>query len=133
MPRGKLERGWAQARLIRDLATQEKTQVQLAAEYGVTQSSVSEFASRHADDIAGVRSRIEDEWAALWAADKFNRVAELQSDIEGLDSTADEKLLRVKHAALRQIAEELGQLKTHVEVGGKVTYVIEGIDPEVLR
>jgi hypothetical protein len=130
---GKLEAGWAKTRLIRDLATGEKTQVQLAAEYGVVQSSISEFADRHRDEITGLRARVEDEWAALWAADKFNRVAEIQSDIEDIGRSDDEKLLRVKHAALRQIAEELGQLKTQVEVGGKVTYVIEGIDPSVLR
>lgn len=133
MPRGDLERGWAQARLIRDLATAEKTQVELAAEYGVGQSAISLFGTRHAGEISALKARIEDEWAALWAADKFNRVAELQSDIEDIGKGADEKLLRVKHAALRQIAEELGQLKTTVEVGGKVTYVIEGIDASVLR
>lgn len=133
----KLETGWARTRLIRDLAVAEKTQVQLAREYGVVQSSVSEFSTRHADEIAAVRSRIEDEWAALWVADRFNRVAEMQSDIEtitdALDGLADDKLLRVKHAALRQIAEELGQLKQVVEVGGKITYTITGLDPSVLR
>jgi predicted transcriptional regulator len=130
---GQLERGWRRAALIRDLATGEKTQVQLGQEYGVTQGAVSQFADRHRDEITAVRTSIDDEWAALWVAQKFNRIAEMQSDIEAIEGTADEKLLRVKHAALRQIAEELGQLKTHVEVGGKVTYVIEGIDPEVLR
>lgn len=131
----KLERGWARAALIRDLATGEKNQVQLAQKYGVVQSSISEFADRHRDEIASVRSKIEDEWAALWVAEKFNRVAELQSDIEEISKLPlpDKDLLRVKHAALRQIAEELGQLKTHVEVGGKITYTITGIDPEVLR
>lgn len=136
MPRGDLERGWAKTRLIRELAAGGKTQSELAVEYGVVQSAVAAFSARHADEITALKTRIEDEWAALWAADKFNRVAELQADIESIkvDGTFDvDKLLRVKHAALRQIAEELGQLKTTVEVGGKVTYVIEGIDASVLR
>lgn len=135
MSTGKLERGWAKTRLIRDLATAEKTQVQLAAEYGVRQSSVSEFATRHADEIAAVRSKIDDEWASLWVADRFNRVAEMQDDIEKISElpVPDRDLLRVKHAALRQIAEELGQLKTQVDLSGKITYVIEGIDPGALR
>lgn len=133
MTRGNVERGWQRASLIRDLATEEQTQVQLAAKYGVGQPTVSEFASRHRDEIAGVRARIEDKWAALWAADKFNRVAELQADVEDIGEDADEKLLRVKHAALRQIAEELGQLKQVVEVGGTVTYTITGLNPDVLR
>lgn len=132
---GQLEKGWRRAALIRDLATQEKTQVQLAEAYGVGQPAISQFATRHADDIAAVRAKIEDKWAALWAADKFNRVAELQADIEGIDADGPDadKLLRVKHAALRQIAEELGQLKTHVEVGGQITYTISGLNPDVLR
>lgn len=133
MDSGKLSRGWVKTRLIRDLATGEKTQVQLAQEYGCVQSSISEFATRNAEAIAAVRSKVEDEWAALWVADRFNRVAEMQSDIEDIGSTSDAQLLRVKHAALRQIAEELGQLKTTVDLAGKVTYVIEGINPEVLR
>jgi hypothetical protein len=129
---GQLERGWRRTALIRDLAAGEATQVELAVKYGVTQPSVSAFRDRHEREIDAVRTQLDDKWAALWAADKFNRVAELQSDIETITGEDDEKLLRVKHAALRQIAEELGQLKQVVEVGGSVTYTITGLDPAAL-
>lgn len=136
-----LDRGWRRARLIRALAVGEKSQVQLADEFGVTQSSISSFLKRHAGEVATLQEKLNDEWAALWVADKYNRVAELQSDIEdvteqaakvGIKAFDTERLLRIKHTALRQIAEELGQLKVSVELGGKVTYVIEGINPDVL-
>lgn len=129
---GQLERGWRRSALIRDLAAGDQTQVQLAVKYGVTQPAVSAFRDRHEREIDAVRTQLDDKWAALWVADKFNRVAELQSDVETITGEDDEKLLRVKHAALRQIAEELGQLKQVVEVGGSVTYTITGLDPAAL-
>ncbi len=132
MPRGDLERGWARSRLILQLAQQELTQVQLAREYGVVQSSISEFRDRHADEIAFQREKIEDQFAALWIADKRNRIAESQDDVEAINKALvaepDEKLLRAKLAIMRQVAEELGQLKTSIEVGGKLTYEVKGVD-----
>lgn len=122
--------------MIRDLAAGEMTQVQLAAKYGVVQSSISGFASRHRDSIDHLKTRANEEWAALWAADKFNRVAELQSDVDSMRQPSGDdaaQMYRVKHAALRQIAEELGQLRQTVEVGGRITYTITGIDPAALR
>jgi predicted transcriptional regulator len=137
MPYGDLERGWAKSRLILELAQQEKTQVQLAREYGVTQGSVSEFATRHADEITHQRSKIEDEWIGLWIADKRNRVAEAQADVDAINAALqglpDDKLLRTKLAIMRQVAEELGQLRDIVEVGGKLTYIVQGVAPETLR
>lgn len=128
----KLESGWAKRKLIHELARMEKNQIQLAAEYGVVQSSISEFSTRHRPEIDAVKQDIENEFAGLWIVEKVNRLAEAQADVEAiseaLGSTTDEKLLRVKLAIMRQVAEEMGQLKTNVEVGGKVSYVIEGID-----
>lgn len=132
MPRGDLERGWAKSRLILELAQAERTQVELAASYGVVQSSISEFADRHRDEITHQRDRITDEYASLWIADKRNRVAECQADVDAINDAltgeADEKLLRAKLAIMRQVAEELGQLKTNIEVGGQLTYAVQGVD-----
>jgi hypothetical protein len=133
-----LEKGWRKRRLIRDLAGGEKKQIELAVVYGVQQPAISQFAKRHADEIEAVRGKLDDEWASLWVADRYNRIAEMQSDIESVDDALSaggdaEKLLRVKHAAFRQIAEELGQLKTTVDVNGRMTYVVEGVDLGKLR
>lgn len=132
MPYGDLERGWAKARLIRALASGEVKQTELAVEFGVTQSGISHFATKHRDEIESVRSRLADEWAHLWIADKKNRVAEYQSDVEAineaLEGEKDPQLLRAKLAVMRQVAEELGQLKQEIEVTGKLTYEVCGVD-----
>lgn len=128
----KLESAWGQARLIRQLALNEATQTELAAEYGCTQSAISQFAKRHAAEIEYQRNRAADEWAGLWIADKRNRVAEYQSEVErinaALDNETDPQLLRAKVSVMRQVAEELGQLKQEIEVTGRLTYVVEGVD-----
>lgn len=137
MPQGDLERGWARARLILQLAQGELTQVQLAAEYGVDQSAVSLFNTRHRDEINLRRERLADQWAGMWIADKQNRIAEAQQDVEAINTAlageTDEKLLRVKLAIMRQVAEELGQLRTNIEVGGTLTYAVHGVDMSKLR
>lgn len=130
--RGKLEAGWQHHQLVHDLAAMDQTQVQLAQKYGVGQPAISQFAARHADEITARKERIDDEFFGLWVASKRHRVAEYQADVEAineaLDDEADEKLLRAKLAIMRQVAEELGQLKTQVEVGGKLTYEVKGVD-----
>lgn len=132
MPRGDLENGWARKSVIRDLAAAEKSQNQIAAEYGVSQGSVSEFAARHRDEIERHRQHLDDEWYGLWIAQKRHRVAEYQADVEritdALDNETDPALLRAKLAILRQTAEELGQFKQEIEVTGTLTYVVEGVD-----
>lgn len=132
-----LERGWRTRRLILDLAKMEKNQDELAREYGVQQPAISRFAARHADEIEDRKAKIEDDLYGLWIADKSNRVAEYQDDVEAINGALthepDEKLLRAKLAIMRQVAEELGQLKTNVEVSGRLTYVVEGIDMGALR
>lgn len=137
MTYAKLERGWAKSRLILDLATREHKQTDLAAKYGCTQSAISQFANKHFDEIEGRRAYLDDEWADLWIADKKNRVAEYQDDVEAineaLDTEKDPQLLRAKLAIMRQVAEELGQLKSQVELSGALTYVVEGVNLDALK
>lgn len=132
-----LERGWAKARLILELAQGEKTQVQLAREYGCDHSGISRFASRHADEIETRRTDLANEWAGLWVTEKRSRMAEYQDDVEAINNALtdepDEKLLRAKLAIMRQVAEELGQLKDVVQLEGQLTFRVDGIDPAVLR
>lgn len=119
-------------RLILELAQGEKTQRALASDYGVVQSAIAEFKGRHLEEVESRAERLADEWAGLWIADKRNRVIEAQADVdainEALQSTKDAQMFRTKLAIMRQVAEELGQLKDVVEVQGRLTYVVEGVD-----
>lgn len=69
-------------RLIRALATGEKTRAELARERGVVVSALSEFAKRHAAEIQAVRDNVEDEFAGMWIAQKAERVAAYQQNAE---------------------------------------------------
>lgn len=133
----KLEHGGTRARLVLELAQGDKHQRQLAAEYGCVQSAIAEFKARHLDEIESRRERLADEWAGIWIADKRSRIVEAQADVEAindaLSSEPDPQLLRAKLAIMRQVAEELGQLTEKIELGGKLTYVVEGVNLDALR
>jgi ParB-like chromosome segregation protein Spo0J len=135
-----LERPWIRWRLVRELAEKTHTRATLARRYGVTRSSMTEFAQRHAADIEAVERQIEDEMAGLWIAQKRNRVAVYQQNVEDIAALVDRdidpktaprktsddneliivgaklpSLLRVQAQILRNVAEELGQLTVRVE------------------
>lgn len=127
---GHLEKPWRRIPLLRELAAGEKTQTQLAAEYGCQQSAVSTFASRHAEEITALRDKLDSEWAGLWVAQKAARLAVYQNDIEQMDEVGvtDEKLAALKAKLLRQVAEEVGDLRADLNVTGRVLHhVIEGV------
>jgi predicted transcriptional regulator len=138
-----LEKGWVRYRLIRELAQMEKPQTVLAEEYGVTQGAISQFATRHASEVAEVKADIENEFAGLWIADKKQRIAEYAAEIELIDEARggtvrnmrDVELSKLKAAVMRAVADELGQIpaRMSVSVTQRVTYTIEGVDPEQLR
>lgn len=136
-----LNRGWAKVKLIRELAQMEKTQTQLAAEYGVTQGAISQFANKHKAEIDAVKADIENELAGLWIAEKKNRIAEYQADVELLTASVGDELtegkeaseaflLRIKASLLKSVADELGDIpaKVNVNVTQKITYSVEGVD-----
>lgn len=127
-------------KLIRELALTNKTQDQLAEEYGVVQSSISEFKTRNADAINAIREDAADEFAGIWIADKANRVMAYKEQVDYLvDRMAREveddphSALRVAQSALKSAAEEMGQLtvRTRSEVSGDVLVRSEvvGVDP----
>jgi hypothetical protein len=141
-----LERAQVRIPLIQMLAVGTTSQVELAARYGVTQGAISKFGTRHAAEIQSVREGVEMKVVALglWIADKVTRVGVLQDDAERIDSwldlitedgpaAPDAALLRVKHAALRAVAEELGQLTQKIDATTTVRYELVGVDPEELR
>jgi hypothetical protein len=86
-----LYRGRARLALIRDLAMQEWSHAEIAADLGVPTSDVAAFAAEHGDEISEVRAALAGqlaiETAGLWITKKQYRLAELQADFE---DTADE-------------------------------------------
>jgi hypothetical protein len=138
-------RGYQERLLKIDLAKGDLSQEKLAAKYGVTGPAIHHFKTRHAAAIAEIKAQIDEgvraEIVGLWIADKANRIAEYQKDVELLtEQVVDGSLepqdfrgaMKVKQAALRNVAEELGELKVQVETDGTVKYIVEGVNPEDL-
>ncbi len=155
-PYFKLSRGWVKQQLCTELAKGEATLQELANKYGCAVSSVHEFKTRNIVTIEALRADMQNEMAGLWIAEKRNRVAEYQADVDLVNEALDEipasamaarsgrgetsqhdGLFATKHRALKSVAEELGQLPNRVsisgEVGTTVTYSVEGVDMEDLR
>jgi hypothetical protein len=130
---GALETGWRKFQLIRLLAEGEITRAKMAKQYGVSSRAITDFARRHAVDIAEAKRFIQDELAALWVSKKANRVAEYQQMIDDLGAELDCKLrpggeyvppeeriglrdrdlrdvIKTRATLLRDVAEQLGQL-----------------------
>jgi len=132
-------RGHRKLNLQRDLAAGTYTQSELAIKYDVTTTAISQFGTRYKDEIDAIAKAMDDEFAGLWIADKKQRIAEYESDVENINEhihdTAGEpnpNLILRKHNALRSAAEELGQLTAKVESTGKLHYVVEGVDMDAL-
>lgn len=141
---GKLSHPAVKLRLLRELALANKTQRQIAEEYDCAVSSVNEFMKRNAEAINDIRENAEDEFAGLWVAKKKNRIAAYEEQIaflqERIDRGAEDDpqgALKVAQAALKMVAEEMGQLTARVavqaDVNARVQYVVEGVDTEALK
>lgn len=139
-----LSRGHVKLDLIRKLATMEHTDTELAEQYGVAVRSIGRFRDRNMEEIVAVRAQLHDQFAGLWVVDKAKRVAELQADIEqlselaamdGADDASDAipEYMRLKHSALRSVAEEMGQLpaRMSIKVEGSIRHELIGVDPDV--
>lgn len=137
-----LTKPWNRVVVIQQLADGKLSNTEIAEKWGITPQAISQFGKRYAAEIEAQRADLENEFAALWVADKHKRIAVLQQDIEQADflqsiiPTGDSgAVARVKHAALKQVAEELGQIpnKTQVQHTGKVEYNIVGVDTSDLQ
>jgi hypothetical protein len=139
-------RGWRKRQLIRDLALGELSTAQLAEKYEQQENSINGFLRRNKEFIDEVKAAHDNEYAGLWIASKSARIAEYQQDVEEinevlarqLDSGEDLNagLIRMKHVALKSVAEELGALPNRVTLQSDnkvVTYHIEGVDPESVK
>lgn len=156
--RGRLG-GLRHREVVRLLAAEEISQADIARRYDVTTSAVTQFKQRHAEEIAAVRADMDDEFAGIAIASKVNRVALLQQIAEkalepvpkvsangkvayvtnedGESEMVMEVDARAAMAALKQVAEELGQLVQRSQVSGDMntttTYRIEGVSPADLK
>lgn len=123
-------RGHKKLNLLRDLAAGDLTYDELAVKYERHRTQIHNFAhtAANAAAIAQIRAAGMEALAGLWAADKTNRVAEYQDDVERFASSKDPALVRLRQSALRAVAEELGQLTTRIE-GTHTVYEFRGVDP----
>lgn len=132
-------KGHVKLRLLHDLAAGSKHQSELAKQYGVTEGRISQIKSENIDRIEAIRANAENEFSGLWIADRKNRIAEYESDVEdineslmssNLEKMVHPYLLSAKHRALKSAAEETGQLTTNF--AAKVEYNVTGVDTERL-
>lgn len=135
------------ARLLKiDLAKGEETLERLGQKYGVSGPAVSKFKTANAEEIEDIKRQIAEgvrqEVVGLWVANKANRIAEYEKHLaildeqiesDGLDATDVRGALKVAQQALRNVAEELGDLKVSVDVDGTVKYTVEGLNEEDLK
>lgn len=129
--------------VLRSLATGDRTKAQIARDYGVHRATVVLFARRHARDIDEMRDRLDDEFAGLWIVQKRARLAEIEWQLEIIDSSIkdlaeqgqyDMDLMRVKASLMKQASEELGQLPPRQQVvSAHVTHVVEGFSTDELK
>lgn len=126
--------------LKRELAEGAKTQMALAAEYGVTQQTISAFLAKYADDIKDIRENMENEFAGIALAHKKNRLAHLDSSVELIDTLLElnpeandrASLLRAKQSALKDMANELGELVVKIDTSQKLNVQVNGVSLEDL-
>lgn len=152
---GALERPHVRLQLIKQLAAGDQTRAALARLHGVSGEAIRQFADRHAPRITELQGKLDDEFAGLWVADKANRLAHYQQQIEDVaaileaEPEIDEgkasrgagvnvstaELMRVQASALRAIADELGQIpaRMQVEHSGSLAIQINGVDLDALR
>jgi hypothetical protein len=132
---------WRKLALMRELADPQRTQLDMAREYGVVPSVITDFKQKNAGAIAKIKANVDDKYAGLWVADKLNRIATYEADIEAIEAKAqrdgatmaEADMLRVKGSFLRAVAEELGQLPAKVNVTvTPVEHIIIGVNPEEL-
>lgn len=126
-----LERGWVKHRLIRDMALGEKTGKELAALYGVSQTSISSFKRRHSLEVEEVRNNLADQYAGVWVAQKLNRIREYQEAAEKMARGDSARNQEVLVSILKAVAEELGDLPARAQVQvstENVTYQVIGIE-----
>ena len=123
--------------IIRELAIGTPN-TEIAPMFDVSPQAIWAFKKRYANEIEAQSRDLTDEFAAMWIADKRNRIMAYEGEYERLNDApnADHHLWSIaRQAALKNVAEELGQLPNrngNVQVN-VVQHIVEGIDLENLR
>jgi hypothetical protein len=122
-------RGERREELVQDLARGELTHAQLAEKYQRHWQAIAQFAGRNRAEIAIVRAghhkALHERLAAIPVADQARRIAvnglirdDLLDQLEdpSLDLVHRNRLTKTVLQLNRAVAEELGDLRSHVEV-----------------
>jgi hypothetical protein len=134
--------GYEKHELCHHLAKEDIPVTRLAELYGVTDQAIRDFRKRHIKKITAIREAfvagLDTKLVGLWIANQEARIAAYQDDVdlidqhlaESLDPDAgSDKFLRIKHGALKSVAEELGALPTRATVDHsgnvEVKYTVE--------
>lgn len=126
---------WIRAQLVMDLAIAEQSQTDLAEKYGVTQGAISSFKKRNIELIEARREKMLEDYGTLWVAQKYDRLATRQSEIENLMAQKiSARNSEVIDKLLNSVASELGDIpnKSSVDVTTNVKYEIVGVNLEDL-
>lgn len=144
-----LERGHIKTSLIWYLAEGIWPQNKLAEFFRVEPSRISAFARRHKDEIEAVRKQMDEETQtvlqSLWVTRKDMRMSEYQQTLEDIEeiifrdlmkgNRIDVSLVKAKFQALRNVAEELGDLPPRIAIQQNTTqvrYTLEGVNLDEL-
>ena len=123
---------WERRTLCRELAAGDQSKAALGRKYGISAAAVSQFARRHAAEIAVIKGQLDDEFAGLWIASKAARIAAYQADYDlalDTDKADHHEWIKARTGILGAVAEELGQLPPRATVTVMpVVHVIEGVD-----
>lgn len=127
---------WDRRALCRELAAGEVKRAVLARKYGISGAYVTKFAKQHAAEIDAIKVNLDNEYAGLWIAQKAERIAAYQADLEASedgDYGSHFEQIRTRTQILKSVAEELGQLPPRTTVTVMpVVHVLEGVDPAAL-
>lgn len=136
--------GYLRMELLHGLVRGE-TRADLSARLGLSRSAINRVAKREAITIQALSEDLANEFTGLWVAEKRNRIAEYQADVEQINEllldaakiraeyefgdddevsevkitdTGATALLRTKARIMHHVAEEMGQLpaRTNVQV-----------------
>lgn len=135
-----IPRGYRKLKLLVAMAHSGLSDQELADEYEYAVATVTQYRRHYRDEINLLRENRDDKLEGLWAAKREARIAEYQQSIEDIDevlarSNREDKdngpLLKLKHQALRNIAEELGlpnRITITPDSAISVRYVAEGAE-----
>ena len=121
-------------KLVHELAKANKSQRAIAAELDVSQSWVSEFKRKFADEIDEHRQQILEQMVELSIREQEWRLRELQFDVEMLRGWRSPAAVTARMQVLKHVAEELGQMPERNRVVViPVQHVVEGVDMRELE